>query len=74
MSGRLGAAGWARRGHVALPLEVSVGDRTRARLQRRHPAFRLRSLHSPRRRDYFPGQKPTGFCDDLCRIFCSHRA
>lgn len=75
MSGQLAAAGWARRGHVALPLEVSVGDRTRARLQRGRPAFRLRSLHGPRRcRDCFPGQKPTGFCDDLCRSFCSHRA
>lgn len=37
MSGRL-AAGWARRGHAALPLEVSAGKRTRARLPRRRPA------------------------------------
>lgn len=34
MSGRLAASGWARRGHAALRLEVSVGERPRARLQR----------------------------------------
>lgn len=34
MSGQLAAAGWARRGHAALRLEVSVGERPRARLQR----------------------------------------
>lgn len=30
MSGRLAAAGWARRGHAALRLEVSVGERLQA--------------------------------------------
>lgn len=81
MSGRRAAAGWARRGHAALSLEVSARERTRGKLQRRRAACVcarvLRSdsaLCSARVTEITSRAEADPVCDDLCRIFCSHRA
>lgn len=69
MSGRRAAAGWARRGHAALSLEVSARERTRAKLQRRRAAcvcvhascVQTPFSAQPASLRLLPGQKPTGF-------------
>lgn len=67
-------------GVTQLCLEVSVGGRTWARLSEeargvcvQRNAFRLRSLHG-RVPEITSRAEADQFCDDLCRISCSHRA